>query len=137
MAPIAGAVGDGGEDDLRAAELLQLARPGRLGLAVDVVRRAELPRERFLVLPAGDGDGAEAHLRGVLHAQVAEAADAEDGDDVAGDRAAVAQGVKRREAGAHERRGVDRWASPPGTTRQRRRRGDHVVGVTAVEGDAR
>ena len=76
------AVRDGGEHDLGAAEFRQFGG-GVGGLAVDVVGRAELPGERLLVLPAGDGDRAEAHLGGVLNAEVAEPADAEDRDEVA------------------------------------------------------
>src|SRR5262245_25232157 len=45
------------------------------GLAVDVVRRAELPGERLLVLTPGDRGRAEPHPRRVLHPQLAEPAE--------------------------------------------------------------
>jgi len=72
-----------GEDDLGAAQLRQLC-VGVGGLAVDVVRRAELPdASGSLSLPPGDRGGAEPHPRRVLDAQVAEPAEAEDRDEVA------------------------------------------------------
>ena len=49
--------------------------------------------------------------------------------------AAVAQRVEGGEAGAHQRRGV-RGGQFRGHQRERGRRGDHVVGVAAVERDA-
>jgi hypothetical protein len=108
---------------------------GVLGLGVDVVPGAELAGERLFVLAAGDADGLEAHLGGILDAEVAEAAEAEDGDDVAGLCAAVAQGVEGRDAGAHERGGllVGQVARAQGDGTGGR---DHVVGISAVEGDA-
>ena len=63
---------------------------------------------------------------------MAEAADAEDGDEVAGHRAGVAKGIEGRHAGIHERRGVD-GAEPVGDAGQHRPRRDDVVGVAAVE----
>src|SRR5439155_16447685 len=102
---------------------------------VDVVGRAQLPGERLLVRPAGDGDGAEAHPGRVLDAEVAQPADAEDGDEVARPRAAVAQRVEGGEAGAHERGGV-RGGQVRGDQRDGGGRGDQVIGVAAVERDA-
>ena len=84
---------DGGEDDLRAADLRErLARD--CPRAVNVCVRAELLRELRLVLAARDGDGVEAHPRGELHAEVAEPANAVHGDEIAGARAAVPQRVE-------------------------------------------
>src|SRR5262249_7384986 len=105
------------------------------GLAVDVVRRAELPGERLLVLTPGDRGGAEPHPCRILYAQVAEPAEAEDRDEVARPGAAVAQRVERCHAGAHQRRGVRR-GQLRGHPCEGRRRGDQVVGVAAVERDA-
>src|SRR5262245_38807237 len=124
----------GGEDDLGGAQLRQL-RGGVGSLAVDVVRRAELPGERLLVLTPGDRSGAEPHPRRVLHAQVAEPAEAEDRDEVARPGAAVAQRVEGRHAGAHQRRGVRR-GQLRGHPCEGRRGGDQEVGVAAVERDA-
>ena len=75
--------GDGGEDNLRAAELLQFGRRV-LRLVVDVVMRAELPGERLFVCSARDGDGFAAHLRRELNGEMTEAADADHSDQVAG-----------------------------------------------------
>ena len=72
-------VGQRGENHARAAELLQFGGKVVRG-AVDVDVRAELLGERGLVFAARDGHGAIAGLGGELHGQVAEAADAEDGD---------------------------------------------------------
>ena len=75
----------GGRDqnDLGTAERLQ--GPGGVGgRAVDVVVGAELLRELRLVGTAGNGDDLEPHVPGVLDAQVAEAADPKNGDQVAG-----------------------------------------------------
>ena len=76
------AAGHRGEDHLGAAKRHQ--RRGRIfRLAVDVAMRAELERELLLVLAAGDGDGVEAHAARELHGEVAEAANALNGDDIA------------------------------------------------------
>ena len=48
----------------------------------------------LLVRAAGDRDGLEPHPAGELHAEMAEAADAEDGDEVAGTRAASRSALK-------------------------------------------
>ena len=79
---------------------------GVLGLRVDVVVGAQLAGEGLLVGAAGEGDRVEAHLGGVLHAEVAETAEAQDRDAVAGAGAAVAERVVGRDAGAEEGAGV-------------------------------
>jgi len=48
------------------------------------VSGAELSRQRFLVFSPADGKGAEAHLACILDSEMAEAADALDGDQIAG-----------------------------------------------------
>ena len=116
---------------LAPPSLLQLRR-GVLRLAVDVDRRAQLAGERLLVLAAGDADRVKAHLRGVLDAEVAEAAQAEHGDDVARPGAAVPQGVERGEAGAHQRGRLD-GRQVGGHQRDRAGGGDHVLAVAAVD----
>ena len=127
-------VGDRGEDDRSAPEFLEffgwILRGG-----VDVDLRAELFGEWALVGSASDGDGAVAALGGVLHAEMAEATDAEDGDSVAGASAAVAKCVVGRDAGAEKRRGVNigevAWNEGEGVGRS-----DDVVCIAAVEADA-
>ncbi len=88
------------QDNPGAAQFHELGR-GVLCLAVDVDRGAELAGERLLVFATSDSDRVKAHLGGVLNAEVAEAAEPEDGDDVACPRATVAQSVEGGEAGAH------------------------------------
>ena len=98
--------GDGREDHLRAAELVQLL--GDVGgFGVDVVVRAKLFRQRLLVFAACDGDDLEAHLGRELDAEMAESADPENGDEVARPRDGLAQGVERRDARTQQRGGVD------------------------------
>ncbi len=97
--------------------------------------RAQFPRQGFLVLPPRDGHRPETHFRRVLHAEMAETAQAEHRDQIAGPRRAVAQGVVGGDAGAHQRCGVHR-RKVVRHQRQGDGRSDHVVGITAVEGDA-
>ena len=82
-------------------------------------------------MPAGDADGVKAHLRGVLDAEMAEAAQPEHGDDVARPRAAVPQRVERGEPGAHQRGRLD-GRQVGGHQRDRAGGGDHVLAVAAV-----
>src|ERR1019366_9739223 len=85
-----------GENDLRAAQFRQLRRR-ILRLAVNVMPRAELPGQRFLVFPAGNGHRLETHFHRELYAEVTESADPKDRHQVAGPRTAVAEGVECRE----------------------------------------
>jgi hypothetical protein len=71
-----------------------------------------------------------------LHGQVAEAADALYGDQVAGAQPRVPQAVERRDAGAEERRRLG-VAELVGDARERFGAREHVRRVTAVVGDAR
>jgi hypothetical protein len=128
-------VDDRRQDDLRAAELLQLLRHV-LGGRVDVDVRAELLGQRLLVLAAGDRHGLEPHLGRVLHAEVAEAADAEDRHDVARPRVGLAQRVVGGDARAQQRRGVD-GVEVVRDPRQRVERDHDLLGPAAVVGDAR
>ena len=108
-------VRDGREDDAGAAEL-RGARPRDPGPCCRCSRRAPSSRASgLLVRAARDRDGVEAHLRGELDAEVSEAADAEDGDEVARHRAGVAERVEGRDAGVHQRRGVLRTAARRGS----------------------
>src|SRR5579862_7431287 len=97
--------------------------------------RAQLPRERFLIAAARDGDGLEAHFHRVLYAEVAESADAEDPDEIAGARLAVAQRVERGHTGAHQRRRFGRTQTVR-NARERHRRRDDVWRVAAVVGES-
>ena len=101
------AVGDGRQDGLGAAELVEFGRD-ILGLAVEIEMGAEVAGQRFLFLAAGDGDGVKTHLGGELHAEMAQSANAENRDQIAGRGAAFAQGVEGGDAGAEQRRGFDR-----------------------------
>ena len=86
----------------------------------------------LLVLAARDGHGAVAALRRELHREMAEAADALHGDDLAGSRAGLAQRIVGGNARAQERagdRGVDAFRHGSNG----RFRGDHVFRVAAVE----
>jgi hypothetical protein len=104
--------------------------------AVYVVARAELASQILLLAPASDRDRVETELGRELDPEVPEAADPEDGDEVAAGGAAVSQRVEGGDPGAEERCRVlvgqllrDR--------RQRAALDDYVVRVTTVEGDPR
>jgi hypothetical protein len=96
--------------------------------------RPELAGELLLVRAARDGDGAEAHARRVLDAEVAEAADALHGDRVTWARAAVAQRVERRDARTEERTGV-RGVESVGDAGDGLARHDDVLRVATVVAD--
>jgi len=70
------------------------------------VVRAERAGLFLLVGAAGDGDRLEAHVAGELHPEVAEAADAEHGDEVTGAGTAFAQRVEGGDARAQQRAGI-------------------------------
>ena len=93
------AVSDCGEDRLCAAHRRQ--RFGRvLCVAVDVVVGAELFCQLLFVAAAVDRNGAEALTRRELDSEMPTAADAVNGDDIAGTGASMAKSVKGGDAGA-------------------------------------
>jgi hypothetical protein len=121
-------------DRLRTAEFHQLRRHV-LRLAVKIDMGAELPRQLFLVAATCDSDCAKSHLRGKLHAEMAEAADAENGDEITWPRPAFAQCVVGGDAGAQQRRRL-RGRDVIRDQHQRVGRRDHRLGVTAIVIDA-
>src|SRR5215213_9914055 len=64
--------------------------------------RAELSRKFLFVVAAVDRDGLKTHLSRVLNTEMAESADAVNGDDVSSTRTRVAQRVVDRNARTHE-----------------------------------
>src|SRR5947207_1312616 len=94
--------------------------------------RAQLFRQRPLVLAARDRHRFETHLRGKLNTEMTKSADPEHSNKITTARAAVAQRIKRRDTGAHEWRAFDRRQIFR-HQRQRRRGSEHILGVTAVE----
>ena len=80
---------DGCEDHSRSAEPRQL-RGGILGGAVEVLVSSEAECELLLLAAAGDRNSVEAELSRKLNAQMPEAADPEDRDEVSAAGAAVA-----------------------------------------------
>ena len=92
--------------------------------------RAQLERVLFLGGAAVDRDGLETHRPGELHPEVAEPADAEDRDSVAGQGLGVPQRVIGRNTRAAHRRGfgVGELRGYPG---QRGRRDRHRFRVAA------
>src|SRR5580704_11693656 len=102
---------NGGDDGLGTAHGLQ--RLGWIGhFAVDVVVRAQGPRQGFLVAPPIYRHGPESLPGGELYAQVAKSADPKDRHQIARLRAAVPKGVEGGDARAEERRGLDRVQGP-------------------------
>src|SRR5437016_9059113 len=93
--------------------------------------RAELLGEFGLVSAAADRGDLEAHVASVLDPEVAQPADAEHRDEIASLRRRIAQSAERREAGAEQRRRVDRRES----IRHRHERaglGDHHLRVASI-----
>lgn len=76
-------VGHRRQDGFRAAQLAQFSGD-ILCQAVQVDMRAELAHERLLIGTTCGSDGTKTHLGSKLDAEMAEAADAEDRDEIAG-----------------------------------------------------
>src|SRR5262249_46221611 len=120
---------------LSTAQLLQCLRHV-FPRAVDVVLGAQLVRELGMMLATSDGDGIEAHLRGVLHPEMAESPHAQNRYRIRRTCPAVPDRVKGRDPGAEERTQLgtaERIRHP----RQRHLGGGYVVSVAPVISDAR
>ena len=96
-------------DQRRSPQLLQLL--ARIAFAgIDVLTRAQLPREGFLLRVARQGHDAVAEAACVLDGEVAEAAETLDRDRGSGGDVHVADGIEAGHAGAEDGcvfRGVD------------------------------
>jgi hypothetical protein len=130
VAAMAGALVTVARTTLAPPGLVEL-RSDILGLAIDILMSAEFPGECFFVAAACNGNRSEAHLRGKLHAQVAQPADAENRDRLTRPSAAVAQGIECRHAGTDQRARLY-GGKPFGQKRKRTGVRNHVVRVTAV-----
>src|SRR2546428_8656640 len=97
---------------------------------------AQFARQRFLVVSSVDGHRLEAHLPRVLNSQMPQSANTVDRDDLSSARAGVAQRVVHRDACAHERPCFLRGQFIRNRS-QRGHRRNHVLGVSAIEIDAR
>jgi len=123
----------GGEDHFCAAQFLQF-RGGVGVFAIDVNVRAEFPGEVAVFGATSNGRNTIAKFVGPLDAEMAEAADALYGDEIAGARPAVAQSVERCDTGAKKRTGF-RWIQAVGNCGESFSRSEHVLLVAAVEVD--
>jgi len=123
----------GGEDHFCAAQFLQF-RGGVGVFAIDVNVRAEFPGEVAVFGATSNGRNTIAKFVGPLDAEMAEAADALYGDEIAGARTAMAQSVKRCDTGAEKRTGF-RWIQAVGNCGEPFGRSEHVLLVAAVEVD--
>src|SRR4051794_30962823 len=94
---------------------------------------AKLPCQWFFVLATRNRNGLEPELRSELHAEMSEPTKAQHGNDLAGAGAAVPQCVEGRDAGAHQRRRLNR-IKVSGYAGEGRCRCDHVIGIPAVGG---
>src|SRR5712692_9375946 len=124
----------GCKNHTRAAKFLQLRRwisPG----AVDINIRSELFREHGVARTASNGRDPIAELLCELDSQVTEPSDSLDSDEVARQRAAMAQGVKGGNPGTHQRRGLGSIKRLRHLC-QRFHWCDHVFLVAAVVADA-
>src|SRR5262249_38708408 len=121
---------DGGEDRPCPAHIGE--RFGRILLVgIDVVAGAEFFRQFLLIAAAVDGDGTKALSRGKLDAQMAEAADSVDSDDVSRSCTSVAALVKGSSPGAEKRRKSDRVETARERSHRRCER-SHVRRIAAV-----
>ena len=124
------AAGSGDQNDLGAAKRLQ-GRDLIRSSTVDVVMSAELLRQLRLVGATGDCRDFKSHVAGVLHSEVAETADAEHRDKVAGLCRRAAQGAEGRESRAQQRRSIDR-RKIVGNAYESAWFCDHHLGISAV-----
>src|SRR6202041_654569 len=99
-----GSARGGRQDDVGPSQLLQCCSR-ILGLGVDVNVRSQLGREMFFVWTEADRNGAEAHLFGVLHAEMAQTADPLDSNGIAS-TSVVAERIECGDAGTDQRGGI-------------------------------
>src|SRR4029077_18837115 len=128
------AAGGGGENRFGAAHALK-SGGGVVHGGVDVDVGAQIFSELFLVSATADGYGAKSHLAGELDAEMSQAANALDRDEISAAQAGVANGVVGGDARAEERGGF-RGAELIGDRRNAAGFGDHDFGIAAVDGDA-
>ena len=98
-------IGSSGEDYAGAAEFLKFLG-GISGRRIHEMSGAEFSGERFFVFTSPDGEGAKAHLAGILNAEMAETSDALNGDEIAGAGARISQGIEDRDSRAEQRRSL-------------------------------
>src|SRR5437870_4583752 len=122
-----------GEDHFCAAQFLQF-RGGIGVLTIDVNVRAEFPGKVAVFGATSNGRDTIAKFVGPLDAEMAEAADALYGDEIAWARPAMAQSIKRCNTGAEKRTGF-RWIQAVGDRGESFGRSEHVLLVAAVEVD--
>src|SRR6202034_4834989 len=102
-----GSAGGGRQDDVGTSQLLQSCSR-ILGLGVDVNVRSQLEREMFFFWTEPDRNGAEAHLFGVLHAEMAQTADTLDSNGIAS-TSVVAERIECGDAGTDQRGRIFRF----------------------------
>src|SRR5260221_7789787 len=95
---------------------------------------AEFPGKVAVFGATSNGRNTIAKFVGPLNAEMAEAADALYGDEIAWASTAVAQSVKRCDTGAEKRTGF-RWIQAVGNCGESFGRSEHVLLVAAVEVD--
>src|SRR5258708_27824906 len=95
---------------------------------------AEFPGKVAVFGATSNGRNGIAKFVGPLNAEMAEAADALYGDEIAWASTAVAQSVKRCDTGAEKRTGF-RWIQAVGNCGESFGRSEHVLLVAAVEVD--
>src|SRR3989441_1021668 len=123
------------QDHLCSAQLLQLLCCVRR-FAINVPARAGFLCQRRVSRPASDGRDLVAKLARELNSQMTQPADPQHSHEIAGERAAVPQGVVSGDSGAEKRRcfrGVEAFRNRG----QRLHRGHHIFLVPAVKADTR
>jgi len=109
-------------------------RGGIAVFAIDVKVRAELPGKVAVFGATSNGRNTIAKFVGPLDAEMAEATDALNGDEIARARPAMAESVKRCDTGTKERTGF-RWIQAVRNCGESFGRSEHVLLVATIEVD--
>src|SRR5215468_5136362 len=120
----------GGHDQSCATKLLQ-SLPNVHRRAVDIVVSAQFFREFGPVGTTSDCRDLETHLPGILHGKMTKPAYSQNCDEVSGLRGRITQGTEGREAGAKERRCINR-IKPIRDRNKATCLGDHYFGIAAI-----
>jgi hypothetical protein len=124
----------GGHDHSCATKRLQ-SLPNVRCRAIDIVVSAQFLREFGPLGTTSDCRDLETHVSGILQGKMTEPAYSQDGDEVSGLRRRITQGTEGRDAGAKERRRLNRMKLIRDGNKTAGL-GDHDFGIAAIGMDA-